>query len=509
MENNLFSELKGLLRYGEFGFEKESLRVINSKISKSRHPKALGSSLCNKYITTDFSEAQLELITPPMKTSDQSLEFLDYIHHFVSSNIQEEILWPLSMPPLIESEDDIPIGKYGNSNLGTFKHIYRNGLSERYGRSMQAISGFHFNYSLPKKIWKLLEHESEEDLVRIRSRKYFNMLRNISKMNWLIIYLFGASPILTKNFLKKGNYSFIKLDKNTFYLPNATSLRMSEFGYSNLSRNKTSVSLNSLNDYANDLRLATKTHEEQFHAFLDKPESQLNSNILQIEDEYYAAARAKSNIYHYKRTSSNLLKGGVDFIELRSLDLDPFSRNGIDNETVLFLEVFLIYCFLKDSNFITEDETAVIHSNDLSVAKYGRKPNFMLTENDRKISLRDWGLKILDEMLPIAEQLDTESKKYINMINSIKAKINDPNLTLSAKLIEKLISKNSNYLELGNSIGQSNKNYYLERDISLNKEWKTLEYEANQSHKKQEMLEKETINSGKSFEDYKLDYFES
>ena len=173
------------------------------------------------------------------------------------------------------------------------------------------------------------------------------------------------------------------------------------------------------------------------------------------------------------------------------------------------MEAFLIYCFLKDSNFITEDEKAVIHSNDLSVAKYGRKPNLMLIENDRKISLRDWGSKILDEMLPIAEQLDIESKKYINMINSIKAKIHDPNLTLSAILIEKLISKNSNYSELGNSIGQSNKNYYLERDISLNKEWKTLEYESNQSHKKQEMLEKETINSGKSFEDYKLDYFES
>lgn len=490
------------------GFEKESLRVINSKISKSLHPNSLGSALCNEYITTDFSEAQLELITPPLEGSNSSLDFLDDIHHFVTLNLGEECLWPLSMPPIVDSEDDIRIAKYGNSNLGIFKEVYRNGLSARYGRLMQAISGFHFNISLPQRLWKLVDYKNKNDLKSIKSETYFALLRNVFRMNWLIIYLFGASPILSKSFLKNEDDSFKKLSKDAFHLPYATSLRMSEYGYSNKQRNKTFVSHNSLDEYVKNLRLATNTNNKQFRVFGDSSR-QLNSNILQIEDEYYASARVKSNAYDFKRNSSNLLETGVDFIEIRSLDLNPFNRIGIDKETALFLEIFFIYCLVKDSDFIHTDEIVSINSNDLNVAKFGRKPGLRLIESNKEVSLKNWGLKIIDEMLPIAEQLDTKNKEYKKVINSIKTRILEPNYTLSGLLEEGIRTSGLSYMEFGNSIAEKNKNYYLNEPTSLNKEWKSLEYTAKKSLEKQKSLERETVESGVSFEEYKMSIFEN
>ena len=171
---------------GIVGFEKESMRVRSGKISQSRHPKRLGSSLYNKYITTDFSEAQLELITSPTDNKESSLLQLKDIHHFVSNNIGDEIIWPLSIPPAFNSEDEIPIAEYGESNLGIFKRIYRNGLSYRYGKSMQAISGLHYNYSFPDSFWAILSdinQISQTDQKEFRSALYFRVLRNLLRVN--------------------------------------------------------------------------------------------------------------------------------------------------------------------------------------------------------------------------------------------------------------------------------------------------------------------------------------
>ena len=163
----------------KLGFEKESLRVSNFKISTESHPNSLGSSLRNSFITTDFSEAQLELITPPMLGNHESKKFLDAVHHFVHKNINHEILWPLSMPPHINSEKEIPVARFGTSHEGFFKHIYRVGLENRYGKMMQSISGFHFNYSLPEKFWINISESIALDASKLRSMVYFNILRNI------------------------------------------------------------------------------------------------------------------------------------------------------------------------------------------------------------------------------------------------------------------------------------------------------------------------------------------
>ena len=267
----LSSAVKDTLSFGKLGIEKESLRIIQSQITQSTHPKKIGSALCNRYITTDFSESQLELITPPLSDKTAGLEFLDHIHHFVSHNINKEILWPFSMPPTIKSEQDLPIADYGISNLGLFKQLYRKGLSHRYGRSMQAISGVHYNYSLPDSIWHCSFFEdSQLDSRAIRSDGYFRMLRNIYRMNWLVLYLFGASPILTKDLLTKNTEPIQKLDNQTYYLPYATSLRMSDFGYQNLLRAALNISSDSLNDYISDLNMATSTISEDFQISIPK-----------------------------------------------------------------------------------------------------------------------------------------------------------------------------------------------------------------------------------------------
>ena len=508
LEKKILNRFQNLTKRFETGFEKESLRVSKECISTKPHPRSIGSALTNRYITTDFSEAQLELVTPPHEDKKDAMQFLDDIHHFISHKIEDEIIWPFSMPLDIGSDEDILIASYGKSNLARFKEIYRNGLSERYGKMMQAISGLHYNYSVPESIWESEFFNNKDiDPKKTRSAAYFNMMRNVYRMNWLVLYLFGASPVITKNFLAQDSDPFKKLDKKTLYLPFATSLRMSNYGYQNARRKKIEVSINSMDQYISDLRSATNTTHHEFRNIQTENsnfQAQINENILQIDDEYYAIARAKSKIISDQRTTSKLKQGGVDFIELRSLDIDPFSRIGIKEETALFVEILLTYCFIKQGQLFSSEEIDNINHNDLLVAKMGRKPNLELIRDGKKISLSDWGNQIMENLYPIAAILDCEGAKYSVAIDNAKEKINNPDQTLSAQMLELLSSNNTSFLELGMSIGQEHKNYFLESEKSTNQSWDLLDKETRESIAKQEALEK---NDSLSFESYLEDYF--
>jgi len=412
------------------------------------------------------------------------------------------------MPIAINSEEEISIANYGPSNLGVFKRIYRKGLSKRYGRMMQAISGLHYNYSVPESIWQssLFENMGKHSK-SVRSAAYFNMLRNIFRINWIILYLFGASPIITRNFIIKDSQFLKQLDDKTFYLPYATSLRMSDFGYCNNRRNNLQVSMKSLQGYVSDLRKATNTPSKEFSA-IDKAnnrnQQQINENILQIDDEYYAVARAKSKIISHQQTTSKLNQSGVDFIELRSLDLNPFSRIGIDEETTFFIEVLLTYCFIKHGQQFTNDEIKNINHNDGLVATQGREPKLKLLKDGKIISLKDWGNYIIDDLLPIAATLDTNKNQYTEAVDQMRDKINDPNQTLSGRLLDKIVNSNMSFIELGNNIGKANKMHYLNLNQAENTNWSFLEEEARVSHTQQKKLEK---NDGESFEAFVENYF--
>ena len=503
MEKDFFSEHGSLFNLSKVGFEKENLRVVNSGLSQRAHPDSLGSALCNHFITTDFSEAQLELVTPPFNDKIKGLNFLEDIHHFVSCNIESEILWPFSMPTIINTDKDIPIANYGSSNLGLFKRTYREGLSHRYSRKMQAISGIHYNYSVPEILWQsTFLKKSFENSNQIRSSAYFNMLRNIFRVNWLILYLFGASPIITRSFITKNSQSLKQLDSQTFYLPYATSLRMSDYGYCNTRRNNLQVSMNSLEGYVSDLRKATNTPFDEFAAIQKtntQIQQQINENLLQIDDEYYAVARAKSKTISEQPTTSKLSQGGVDYIELRSLDLNPYSRTGIDKETILFLETLLIYCFIKQGENFTDDEIRHINHNDSLVAQKGRKPNLCLSKNGKKTTLKDWGKQIVEDLLPIAAVLDCNEMQYTHAIELMRKKINDPNLTLSGRFLDEILSKNLSFIDFGNTIGESNKTHYLNLEKSKNINWGLLEKESIDSHNQQKILEIDDRQSFKAF----------
>ena len=508
IENILNEDLGKILSQTNLGFEKESLRIKDTNISKSVHPRKLGSALCNRFITIDFSEAQLELITPPIKGNTKPISMLDDIHHFVSQNIEEELLWPLSMPPKIASEDDIPVGNFGSSNEGMFKHIYRLGLANRYGKGMQAISGFHFNYSLPDHIWSLLGNVDEIEMQTTRSKIYFNVLKNIHRMNWLLIYLFGASPVIHKELVKDKGKDFLKLDDEYFYLPYSTSLRMSEYGYSNIDRKKILISINTLNEYVSDLRLATETLDEGYETFEKNKNAQLNANILQIEAEYYAIARAKASHHKGSRMTSNLIDRGVEFIEIRSLDLNPFSRLGIDREVVLFFEIFMMLCLFNESDDVDHSTMQDINLNDIKVAKFGRKTDTLLTKGDSKLSIKDWGNQILAEMEKIISETDYCRDDYEQMIVIMRSRINNPEKTLSSRILESLKSKKISYTEFGNNIAHENKQYFMQRDQSTNQSWEIFKNEARVSLEKQELMEIDSKKANQTFEQYKKDHFD-
>lgn len=188
--------LAGLLRGGLRGVERECLRVTpDGRVSHAGHPLALGSALTHNYITTDYSEALLEFVTPPLNTNWETLQFLVDIHQFTVAHVGDELLWPLSMPCRLRNDDDIPLARYGSSNIGMMKTIYRRGLGYRYGRYMQAISGIHYNYSPPDEFWPLYQQLEEVagDPVAFRSAAFLGAVRNVRRLDWLVLYLFGAS----------------------------------------------------------------------------------------------------------------------------------------------------------------------------------------------------------------------------------------------------------------------------------------------------------------------------
>lgn len=226
----------GLIQNGMIGLEKETLRVgADGKIAQTPHPHALGSALTHPYITTDYSEALTELITPPFDSPITALDFLRDTQAYVYRHLGDEVLWSTSMPCVVAGETSIPIARYGSSNAGMMKTVYRRGLGHRYGRTMQVIAGVHFNYSVPENFWPIFQ-EMEGDKSPLQdfiSERYFDLIRNLLRFGWLIPYLFGASPAICKSFLAGKETELEAFNDNTFYEPYATSLRMGDIGYQN------------------------------------------------------------------------------------------------------------------------------------------------------------------------------------------------------------------------------------------------------------------------------------
>lgn len=432
----------GALCEGSRGVEKESLRVTpDGFIAMTAHPKGLGAALTSDNITTDYSEALIELVTPTFKDNASLLGYLADLHHFVYRHIGDELLWATSMPCRIESDDSIPIAQYGPSNVGRMKTIYREGLGLRYGRVMQAIAGVHFNYSFPEKFWEpwAAVRESRQHDSDFVSQSYFDLLRNYRRYGWIILYLFGASPMVCKSFLRARGEDLPDFVAGTAWRPHATTLRMSDLGYRNRSQSELSVSLNSVEEYVRDLTHAIMTPHPEYQQLgveVDGQYRQLNANLLQIENEYYAFIRPKRVSHSGERPTKALLRAGVQYVEVRSLDVSAFDAVGIAPESLRFIEAFLAFCLMRESPYMNSAEQLLLDGNHVKVASAGREPNLVLSDEGRQLPMLTWAKEIIDQMQGVAELLDAgdATRPYSQALAQQRAKLDDVSLTPSARV---------------------------------------------------------------------------
>jgi glutamate--cysteine ligase len=432
-----------LLQQGLRGIERETLRVdAQGKLMLTPHPVALGSALTNPLITTDYSESLLEFITPAESDISIALEKLDAIHRFSYTKFQGEMLWNNSIPCELPSEEEIPIAWYGTSHIGMVKHVYRRGLALRYGKSMQCIAGIHYNYSLSEDLWKLIakaegDTRSDRDF---QSESYIGLIRNFHRYSWLLMYLFGASPALSKSFLRGRQHNLESLSDDTLYLPYATSLRMSDLGYQNNVQDGLVPPYNTLLDYMRSLSLAVRKPYAPYAELGIKKDGkwmQINSNVLQIENEFYATIRPKRVIKSGERPVEALCARGVQYIEVRCMDVDPFEPLGINLTTSRFLDAFLLFCALDESRPTNPTEGAENTDNFALTVKFGRQPGLMLRNQTKEISLQAWGTELLDKILAAAILLDQQSNTNEHQVSLRlqREKLSNPELTPSAKVL--------------------------------------------------------------------------
>jgi len=430
------------------GVEREALRINpNGTLAQTPHPKPLGSALTHESITTDFSESLLEFITPPEASSAKTVAQLQDIHRFVADNIEEEQIWPLSMPCFIDDETEIPIAYFGESNVGKMKRVYRIGLKNRYGSMMQAIAGVHFNFSLPESFWALWAKQNGTTHSQDQtSAEYFGLIRNYRRLCWLIPYLYGASPALCSSFLKGKEYSlpFKKVGKGTLYMPYATSLRMSDLGYTSAEQSSLKICYNELDNYVRLLREAMSTPSTRFERFASGEGGnyqQLNHNIIQIENELYSPIRPKQPTESMEKPTDALVRRGISYIEVRALDVNPFSAIGISDSQFDFLDVFLLSCLLMPSDALDEQQLNEAKENMDRVVLEGRNPELMLTENGNPVSLPQWSEKLFAYFGQAATLLDeaNNTKQYTKAVSDEYAKIQNPALTPSGKMLQSLL----------------------------------------------------------------------
>jgi glutamate--cysteine ligase len=500
-----------ILQGGRKGVEKESLRVLpGGSLARTPHPPALGSALTNEHITTDYSEALIELVTPAFTHSWELLQYLLDLHQFVYRHLGEELLWATSMPCAIERDEDIPLAQYGSSHVGRMKTVYRNGLGLRYGRMMQAISGVHFNYSFPLPFWEAWAAacgEARHDTPFV-SACYFDLLRSYRRHGWLVLYLFGISPVVCKSFLRGRQFGLRDFGAGTAYEPYATSLRMSDVGYRNRNQAGLEVSVNSLEQYVRDLTRAITTPHPPYEALGVKVNGeyrQLNANILQIENEYYSFIRPKRVARSGERPTKALRRAGVEYVEVRALDVSAFDPVGVNQDKLRFLEAFLALCLMKDSPPIASAEQGVLDQNHLTVARRGREPGLTLWRDGRSVPMLAWARELLDSMSGICEVLDRgdSTRPYSHSLATQAAKIEDVALTPSARLMAELAAGES-FFDLALRMSAMHKAYFLDLYPPNEERLREFSAEAAESLAAQHAIE---LGDRGTFEEYLARYF--
>ncbi|VFP88181.1 glutamate--cysteine ligase [Candidatus Erwinia haradaeae] len=486
--------IKGIRR----GIERETLRVNpNGLLATTPHPRCFGSPLTHKWITTDFAESLLELITPADDDIDHLLAFLSDLHRHTSRNLGKELMWPMSMPCKIHPNQKIQLAQYGSSSLGQMKTQYRQGLKNRYGALMQIIAGVHYNFSLPLSFWKswadLYDERCEKEII---SAGYLQMIRNYYRLGWVIPYLFGASPAICSSFMQgqTSTLPFEYSENGMLFLPYATSLRLSEIGYLNRSQNAVDITFNNLEDYVSSLKKATQTPSKRFvmMGVKDKEENriQLNTNILQIEDELYIPIRPKRVTRCGEAQSDALKLRGIEYVEVRALDINPFSPIGITSEQIRFLDMFLIWCAIAEAPNIDSFGLLNTRKNWDLIITEGRKCGQTINIDCQKTQhlVSEIGKNLLYDLNRIGKILDNFNKypNYQKVCQNLQKFFDNPNLTYSGRLLP--ILKSNGIKNTGLSLALQYKEKFNRESLEVLKTHSFIN-EAKKSKINQEKLE--------------------
>ena len=396
------------------GIERESLRVDqDGSISQADHPEKLGSPLTNADITTDFAEALVELVTPTFNSAEGLFSHLSSLHHFLYSSMEDELLWNFSMPCAFKDPNEIRIAEYGNSSSGMLKHIYRKGLSLRYGSIMQCVSGIHFNFSISKDSWQALTNNPDQKFI---DEKYLGLIRNVKRNSWFLLDQFGASPVTNESYLLNREHSLEKYGEEDLFLPSATSLRMSEVGYQSSIQEVLGINYNNLDEFIDSVIQGINTMHPGFEdlGLLDKrgEPQQISAGILQIENELYDIVRPKRTGASTSRPSNLLRRHGIEYIELRGVDVNPFVPEGISLNNIKVLDLFLMHSLISESPFISDKEGDEIRLNQIKMVEHGRSDEVDLTRAGLSLSLPQVRKDFHEELTLLAAEMDAYSSGY-------------------------------------------------------------------------------------------------
>ncbi len=459
------------------GIEKESLRIgPDGKLAQSPHPVGLGSALTHSSITTDYSEALMEFITPPNPDIEQSLETLADVHTYVYQHLGGDLLWSASMPCIMTGDEGIPVAEYGSSNVAQMKTVYRLGLGHRYGRLMQAISGIHYNFSMPEEYWQQAWETagSPGDITDYKSGRYLDLIRNFHRFSWLLIYLYGASPAVCGSFLRgREDHSLQKFDEKSrsLYSPEGTALRMGDLGYNSDAQEGLKVCYNSLDNYVDTLGQAILQPHPDYAAYSSGQNGdyqQLNDSLLQIENEFYSSIRPKRVHRSGETPLGALRRGGIEYIEVRCVDVSPFSPVGLDAQQIRFMDLFLLYCLLEESPPCDEQEQAFQDANLEAVVNRGREPGLLLNNGGEKETLEAWANSLLSSMDGIAGLMDTAfaSTDYSKALEEQVARVADPELTASARILREMREQDLPFFRLAMKYSEQWAAHFRSRTLS-------------------------------------------
>ncbi|MEP5764112.1 MAG: glutamate--cysteine ligase [Halieaceae bacterium] len=453
------AEQAKLLNSIQRGIEKESLRITpDGRLAQTPHPQSLGSALTHSYITTDYSEALMEFITPVYTDIDSALGKLDEVHRFAYSQLDEELLWAASMPCVLGGDDNIPVAQYGSSNVARMKTVYRYGLGHRYGRLMQTIAGIHYNFSMPEAWWRLAQAADGDsgELQDYITRRYLDLIRNFRRWSWLLVYLFGASPAVCSSFLRgHDKHGLIPFDPDSKSLhgPFATALRMGDLGYQSNAQKNLSVCYDSLDAYIDTLKQAIREPHADYQAIgigEQGHEQQLNTSLLQIENEFYSPIRPKRVAKSGETPLGALRRDGIEYIEVRVIDVNPYLPLGIDAEQIRFIDTFLLHCLLADSDPCDDADGERLKENMARVVNAGREPGLQLQTASGEASMAALADELMNAMAPIAAALDqaNSSKDFSASLKTQCDKLADPALTPSARLLADMQEQDQPFFRL-------------------------------------------------------------